>query len=315
MRFTRTVAVIGLAGIAALVGCRPRSQQNSTLTDSLQASIVMPRQIGKAMVVGDTDLTGNRNIFGGFPRIISERVAANEDVFLSRQQFVVSFDSKAKVPAWTAWQVVKQDLGDVARSDNFRSDSILNTYLELRERNLGVVPEDYKGTCFDRGHQAPSADRTDQPRHNLATFYMSNMAPQSAFLNRRIWADLESYSRDLVRDEGRKLQVYAGTILRDGREGIGRNGDIQIPEAFYKVVVVYKDDDEKKPMGYIAVIMPNVTSHGRDPVANKDEACLEQQRGGSGSISTDWRDYKVSLIEIERKAGMAFPNLDSTQPL
>jgi DNA/RNA endonuclease G (NUC1) len=109
--------------------------------------------------------------------------------------------------------------------------------------------------------------------------------------------------------------VYAGTILRDGREGIGRNGDIQIPEAFYKVVIVYKDDEAKKPMGYIAVIMPNVTSHGRDPVANKDEACQEQKSGGSGSISTNWRDYKVSLQEIERKAGMAFPILENARPL
>lgn len=152
-------------------------------------------------------------------------------------------------------------------------------------------------------------------KHNLATFYMSNIAPQSAFLNRRIWADLESYSRDLVRDEGRKLQVYAATILRDGREGIGRNGDILIPLAFYKVVVVYKDDDEKKTLGYTTVIMPNVTSHGRDPVSHKDEACQEPQRGGSGSISADWRDYKVSLREIEKKAGMAFPNLENTRQL
>jgi endonuclease G, mitochondrial len=306
---------MGLAGFAILVGCRPRNQQHSMLANSLQASIVMPRQIGGALVVGDTDLTGNRNIAGGFPRIVSQQIAASEDVYLSRQQFVVSFDSQAKVPAWTAWQIVKTDLGDVARSDDFRSDEILNTYLKTRPRVPGVSPQDYKNTCFDRGHQAPSADRTSLPRHNLATFYMSNMAPQTAFLNRRIWADFESYSRDLVRDDGRKLQVYAGTILRDGREGIGRNKDIQVPEAFYKVVAVYEDDDAKKPMGYIAVVMPNVTSNGKDPLAYREESCAEQKSGGSGTLSKSWRNYKVSLKELERRAGISFPNLDQTRAL
>jgi endonuclease G len=314
MRLTRKVA-IGLAGTAILVGCRPRNQQHSTLKDSLQAAMAMPLQMGTAMVVGETDLPGNRNISGGFPRAVSELIAANDDVYLSRQQFVVSFDIKAKVPAWTAWQIVKSDLGDVARSDNFRSDEILNTYLQTHQKTSGVSPEDYKNTCFDRGHQTPSADRTSLPRHNMATFYMSNMAPQTAFLNRRIWAGLESYSRDLVRDEGRKLQVYAGTILRDGREKIGRNKDIQIPEAYYKVVAVYEDDLAKQPTGHIAVIMPNVTANGRDPLANKDEACQEQKSGGSGSQSTSWKDYKVSLKEVERRAGMSFPHLEKTRAL
>lgn len=315
MRLARIVVFLGLAGIATLAGCRPRSQQTSTLKDQFSASIVLPGQIGNALVVGETNLTGNRNIAWGYPKVVSQKIAANEDIFLSRQQFVVSFDSKAKVPAWTAWQVISQDLGDVERSDDFRSDEILNTYLEKQRRSSGVTPEDYKNTCFDRGHQTPSADRTDAPKHNLATFYMSNMAPQTAFLNRRIWADLESHSRDLVRNDGRKLQVYAGTILRDGREGIGRNKDIQIPEAFYKVVIVYQDDAAKKPMGYISVIMPNVTANGRDPVAYRDESCQEQKRGGSGSLPTNWESYKVSLQEVERRAGIRFPNLDKLREL
>lgn len=315
MRLTRTVVFVGLAMVANLSGCRPRGQHTSTLKDQFSASIVLPRQIGNALVVGETNLTGNRNIAWGYPKIVSEKIAANEDIFLSRQQFVVSFDSTAKVPAWTAWQVIQKDLGDVERSDEFRSDEILNAYLEKRRQSSGIDPDDYKNTCFDRGHQTPSADRTDSPKHNLATFYMSNMAPQTAFLNRRIWADLESHSRDLVRNDGRKLQVYAGSILRDGREGIGRNKAIQIPEAFYKVVIVYQNDDAKKPMGYISVIMPNVTSNGRDPLAYNDEACHEQKRGGSGSLSSNWESYKVSLQEIEKRAGVSFPQLDHLRAL
>jgi threonyl-tRNA synthetase len=53
-------------------------------------------------------------------------------VILSREQFVVSFDSKAKVPAWTAWQVSSHDMGTTERNDGFRSDEILNRYIEVK---------------------------------------------------------------------------------------------------------------------------------------------------------------------------------------
>ncbi len=300
---------------SALGACKSRDEQSSKLMDALKESIVLPRNIDGAMVVGDTDLTGNRNVAAGLPKQGHKRSAASGDVYLSREQFVVSFDSKAKIPAWTSWQIVDRDIGSVDRGNEFRSDDILNKFLEMRIRELGVTPEDYRGTCFDKGHQSPSADRTRTTRDNNATFYMSNMAPQTSFLNRRIWKDLESYSRDLVSEEGRKLQVYAGPILRDGREGIGRQRDIQVPEAFYKVIAVYADDRAPSPMGYIAVIMPNVTADGLDPLANIDVACDEQQRGGTGKLSTKWEDYQVDLSEVEFKAGVRFPQFARLKPL
>lgn len=308
------VLILGLMS-SALGACKSRDERASLLKDSLKESIVLPRNIDGAMVVGDTDLTGNRNVAAGLPKQGLRRSAASGDVYLSREQFVVSFDSKAKIPAWTSWQLVNRDVGKVDRGNEFRSDDILNTYLEVRSKELGVTPEDYRGTCFDKGHQSPSADRTRTPRDNDATFYMSNMAPQTSFLNRRIWKDLEEHSRDLVRKDGRKLQVYAGPILRDGREGIGRQKDIQVPEAFYKVIAVYDDDSATSPMGYIAVIMPNVTADGLDPLANIDVVCDEQKRGGTGKLSTKWEDYQVDLSEVESKAGVRFSQFERLRAL
>lgn len=309
--------LIGMVSIVSLAGCRSRHQHQLEAQDRFMLTEeALPGQTGHA-VVGDADLPSNRNIAGGLPRSLSHFLGVDDDrVYLSRHQFVVSFNVKAKVPLWTAWQVVRTDLGDVSRSDNFRGDDILNNYLESKKQIRGISPDDYVNSCFDRGHQAPSADRTSRYDDNLATFYMSNMAPQTAFLNRRIWADLESFSRDLVRKEGRKLQIYAGTILRDGREKIGRNKDIDVPESYYKVVAIYANDLEKKPMAHIAVMMPNVTSRGKDPLAYLKETCQEQKTSGSAAtISKSWKDYRVSLKQIEQTAGVKFPHLERTEAL
>ena len=313
MRFQKYV-LLGLSPIV-LVGCRSRDQRMSKLAEAVNESVVAPGKLGNAAVIGDTNLEGNRNVFAGYPTVTGPRVATVSDVILSREQFVVSFDSRAKVPAWTAWQVNSQDMGTTERNDGFRSDEILNRYIEVKTRDLGVTPEDYTGTCFDRGHQSPSADRTKSLRDNSATFYMSNMAPQTSFLNRIIWKDLEGHSRDLVKNDGRKLQVYAGSILRDGREGIGPNKDIQVPESFYKVVAVYENDKATKPMGYIAVVMPNVTADGLDPLAEHAAACDEQKRGGKGKQARNWEAYRVPLKDIETKAGVSFPALADAQAL
>lgn len=295
--------------LTPLQACRSRDQRMAKLTDNLNAAVVSPRNLGGAMVIGDTDLTGNRNVAGGMPEVGGSHPVAANDVILSRSQFVVAFDAKAKIPTWTSWQIVAEDVGETERSNDFKSDEILDAYLKVKERDLGLSPKDYTNTCFDKGHQSPSADRSRNTRDNNATFYMSNMAPQTAFLNRRIWKDLEQHSRELVKTNGYKLQVFAGAILRDGREGIGPNKDIQVPEAFYKVIALYDNTSATSPKKYIAVVMPNVTADGLDPLAERETNCAEQKKGGKGKLPTHWEDYKVSLSDIETKAGVKFPQL------
>jgi endonuclease G len=312
---TRAIVFISLTAIP-LLACKSRDERMSKLAESLNSAVVAPGKIGNLMVIGDTDLTGNRNVAGGIPELSTGGGnQAAPDVILSRSQFVIAFDSNAKVPAWTSWQVNGNDLGSTERSDRFQNDEILDTFLEIRERSLGLSPKDYANTCFDKGHQSPAADRSQNRDDNDATFYMSNMAPQTAFLNRRPWKDLESYSRTLVKDGAGKLQIFAGPILRDGREGIGPRKDIQVPEAFFKVVAIY-DNGAAKPSRYVAAIMPNLTAAGLDPLAEKSANCDDQKRGGGkGKLSVKWQDYKTSLAEVESKTGLRFPGLGSATAL
>lgn len=309
MRLGSNALLIGLMA-SFVMGCRARDDKMASLQKALSNTVVQPQKIGDSLVIGDTDLTGNRNVEGGLPKFTQTSFIPKSDVYLSRKQFVIYYNVKAKIPAWTAWQVVDTDLGEQLRSNRFRSDDILNNYLRVKESTGGVSSDDYGNTCFDRGHQAASADRSNSLEDNEATYFMSNMAPQTAFLNERIWADLEKHTRKLVEEKGHKIQVYAGPIMKDGREGIGPNKDIQVPEAFFKVLLIYPNKAAKKPTNYIAVIMPNATSNGLDPIANRQVTCKEQDKGGTGKLSVEWERYQVKLKDIEQKAGVKFPDLD-----
>jgi endonuclease G len=267
-----------------------------------------------APVVGDSPLVDNRNVDGW--KLDGDAFDASNTLVVSRQQFVVAFNTKEKVPRWTAWQVLPEDIGSVERSNSFQPDSILNGFIEAKGKGLGVTPADYTNTCFDRGHQSPAKDRSSSKEDSDATFYMSNMAPQTPFLNRGIWVKFENHTRTLVKDNKKRLQVMAGPILQAGREKIGRDKDIAVPTKFFKIVFVYPTAEAKKPEGYLAVVMPNVNSDGKDPLVDKQGNCAEVSGARVGAhAKDDWKSYSVSLREIQKETGIKFTDYDGLAQL
>ena len=71
---------------------------------------------------------------------------------------------------------------DAERADNFRPDYRL-------PESFRADLEDYHRSGYDRGHLAASANHRDNDLQNSETFLLSNMSPQHADLNRRIWRD------------------------------------------------------------------------------------------------------------------------------
>ena len=293
----------------SLIGCKSRDERGAALQAALQKSIVKPAKIGSMTVIGETDLTDNRNVAAGIPEDNDGGRSTANDVIVSRKQYVVAFDGKAKVPVWTAWQLVEHDVGSIEHSEQFEGDEILNTFIEANNKESGLVPADYDDTCFDRGHQTPSGDRSNDDSDNKATYLMSNMAPQTMFLNRVIWRDFEQFNRDMVKNEHKKLQIFSGTILKRGREKIGRNKDIDVPASFFKISLVYENKAATKPRGYVAVIMPNVTVDGLDPLENHRKTCAEQKNFTTGKLPNKWGPYRKTIQEIETTAGLSFPKL------
>jgi endonuclease G len=83
----------------------------------------------------------------------------------------------------------------------------------------------HRSIGYDRGHLAPSADRTRNEADNSSTFLMTNMMPQVPELNRGVWGDLEEYCRSLVQ-QGKELYIVAGPVR--SQSAIGKKEKIAV---------------------------------------------------------------------------------------
>lgn len=161
---------------------------------------------------------------------------------------------------------------------------------------------DYRGSGYDRGHMAPSADQTVDAQLQAETYYLSNMAPQQGVgFNQHIWARLESLARDWIREAGRGF-ILTGPIFWDPNEDdattadgyveyvtVGDNG-VAVPTHFFKVVVVPGEGDDA--WRAIAFVLENRRHSSPD-------------RFGDRIVSIDW---------IEERTGLdLLPELDPLQ--
>jgi endonuclease G len=254
------------------------------------------------VVLGDLTLEENPNLALDAPE------TSDLEIIISRDQYVLSYNKEKRVPNWVAWKLEADQIGDSGRSNNFKIDSELDNYLTQNSFKplRAVTQAEYKGSCFDRGHVIPSADRTDTIENNKSTFFMSNMTPQTPFLNRVIWAHLEQYTRDLVQKEGKKAYIIAGPIYDEDFGAIGPDHDIQVPSKEFKVIFVLDADqgpeDINEKTEVISVIMPNTLQDGSNPMENKEELC--KPLSGASQGKNDWVQYKTSIEEVENLSGL-----------
>src|SRR5258706_2701880 len=101
----------------------------------------------------------------------------SDDTLMDKGVYVVSYNAKINDPNGVAWRLTGAEVGDSDRSDDFRADADLPAGL------YRVVPGDYTGSGYDRGHMCPSAQRTATKAMNSLTFLMTNMQPQLHALN------------------------------------------------------------------------------------------------------------------------------------
>ncbi len=229
--------------------------------------------------VGQSDR--NPNALLGLPSSATSFNA--NDYLINRSQYVMSYNRSKAIPNWASWQLNQSWLGSHPRIP-FEPDDTLPSGWEK------VVPNDYTGSGFDRGHVVPAADRNKTAEDSKAVFLMTNIFPQAPDNNQGPWAQLESYCRDLVA-QGKELYIVAGGAGEGGKgekgvKGAIAQGKVSVPASTWKVVLVSDRPGSglagiTEQTRVIAVIMPN------------------QQ----GIKNTSWREYRRSVDQVEELTG------------
>ena len=222
----------------------------------------------------------NRNLLLGNPSNAVSSIASIDNYLMVKPQYVMSYNSKTKTANWVSWQLNRSWIGAADRQDNFRPDDALpDAWYKVR-------PNDYTRSGYDRGHIAPSADRTRNEADNSSTFLMTNMMPQVPELNRGLWGDLEDYCRELVQ-QGKELYIIAGPVGRKG--SIGKKEKIAVPARNWKVIVVL----DRQGLG-----MQGITADTRTIAVMMPNDASVKGRG--------WKSFRVPVKQVERETGLNF---------
>ena len=225
----------------------------------------------------DPDLpAAAENVPLGNPSGATQNAADRNNYLITRSSYTLSYNSDKGTANWAAWKVTSESLGQNLPRPEFRPDP------ELPSGFRKIVPSDYSGSGYDRGHLVASADRFGDAGMNEQTFYMTNIVPQAKDLNQFPWNKLESYTRTLVRN-GYDVYVIAGVLGEKGK--IKKR--VTVPAACWKILYIVPRGGDPSVSGsakVIAVEMPNENGIAHDR----------------------WTKYKTSVRALEGKTGYDF---------
>ncbi|MDR0926834.1 MAG: DNA/RNA non-specific endonuclease [Ignavibacteria bacterium] len=220
----------------------------------------------------------NINISAGMP------VKQGDSVFyiIDRPQYVISISKYLSVANWAAWHLDKNDYGKTGRtSERFITDTTLPI------QYYRATHSDYTNSGYDRGHLVPSNERTSTKEANNATFYLTNIVPQTPDLNRLVWYQFEKYCKTLAVDSNYTLYIVAGGVYNDSS---WMNEKIAIPDSCWKVALLVSNkntlSDVDSTTQTIAIMMPNI----------------------NGLKGKKWTQYITSVRNVEKATGYDFFN-------
>lgn len=153
--------------------------------------------------------------------------------------FAIYYSPQDKKPIYTVEKLNKEQLAGQhpRRSNQFYEEA----RLPFAERSLLL---DYRGSGYDRGHNVPAGDTSDE-RSMAQSFSLANMMPQARQNNQGIWAkNVEEPTRAYVKRADGDVYIYTGSV--GNRGSIGRSR-VTVPSHLYKLVY---DPNKNMAWGY-----------------------------------------------------------------
>ena len=189
---------------------------------------------------------------------------------LFRKSYTVSYNRETKCPNWVCWELTREHAdGSIKRPDYaFHEDGEVP-----RPRAL---PEDYRGSGYDRGHLCPAGDNKWDAEAMYESFLMTNICPQDKDMNAGMWNRMEMRCRYWAKKYGCLYIVTGPLFLSEQPKMIGKNR-VAVPDAFFKAILCLED----RPKGIAFVCRNN--------------GCTSRE---------DW--FFCSIADVERLAGYTF---------
>lgn len=198
------------------------------------------------------------------------------------RNYCMLYDKTLKFSYWVAYPLFLDCIGTSGRTDEWAFDPSISTSWQVD------LSSGFNENGYDRGHQIPSGDRTKDNQMNEPTFYYTNMTPQKAYLNQRVWANLETKVRGWASGTD-TIYVVTGAIPPQTNIQYTKKG-MAIPEYYFKALA-------RKVNGTYRSIAFRFD--------NKDY-----------DTSTDLWSGKMTVAELEEMTGFTFfptLNVDKTQ--
>lgn len=209
---------------------------------------------------------------------------------IDKTYYWVSYNNSTHIPNWVSWHLDASYLGSIERNKSFKSESTLPAKWSV------IKSADYLNSGFDRGHNCPSADRTNSYESNLSTFSMANIIPQAPNNNRKTWANFEDYTRTLIKAKNEAF-IIMGSYGSGGTGTLGfyksindAHTPITVPNRIWKVVVILPDGSND---------LKRITS---------DTRVIAIDTPNDQALNTDWRHYRTSVDAIEHATGYNIMN-------
>lgn len=219
-------------------------------------------------------------LFAGAP--VRTGGKAPDDIEIhERGEFTIGWSPKLRHPAWVAYHVPREiKYPDLAskRPGKFSRDP---------EVPLSPAPSHYTRSGYDRGHMAPNYAIASRfgAQMQTNTFFMSNIAPQTKWLNRGVWRDIEHRIAGGWAERWGEVWIVVGSVPGGGKT-IPQT-DIDVPAAYWQVLAAVSDGQLRA----LAVLVPQIVPMRAWPTR-----------------------YIVSIRELEEITGYDFfPGLDRSK--
>lgn len=199
--------------------------------------------------------------------------------------FAIYYSPQDKKPIYTVEKLNKEQLSapHPRRTNQFYEEA----RLPFAERALLA---DYRGSGFDRGHNAPAGDMSNE-RAMAQSFSLANMMPQARQNNQGIWAkNVEEPTRAYVKRADGDVYVFTGSTGNSG--SIGKSS-VTIPSHLYKLVY---DPNKKTAWAYW---IENTNEASMTPPITYQE--LVQKTGIDFHLPVDGPSSEIAAKTLELK--------------